>query len=83
MGELGANAAALHRETGVCAAEAGVSLVITCGELAKHIAAGAAAADSAIVTASFDTLDALLPALPQFFVLQRKNPFLLGIKLHA
>ena len=65
MGELGANADALHRETGVCAAEAGVSLVITCGELAKHIAAGAAAADSAIVTASFDTLDALLPALPQ------------------
>ena len=44
MGELGANADALHRETGVCAAEAGVSLVITCGELAKNIAVGAAAA---------------------------------------
>lgn len=36
-------AAALHRETGVCAAKAGVSLVITCGELARQIAAGAAA----------------------------------------
>ena len=35
MGELGAPAAALHRETGVCAAKAGVSLVITCGELAS------------------------------------------------
>ena len=65
MGELGANADALHRETGVCAAEAGVSLVITCGELAKNIAVGAAAADSAVAVASFDTLDALLPALPQ------------------
>ena len=65
MGELGADAAPLHRETGVCAAEAGVSLVITCGELAKNIAAGAAAANPAVVTASFDTLDALLPALPQ------------------
>ena len=65
MGELGANAAPLHRETGVCAAEAGVSLVITCGELAKNIAAGAAAANPAVVTASFDTLDALLPALDE------------------
>ena len=64
MGELGANAAALHRETGVCAAKAGVSLVITCGELARQIAAGAAAEDPAVATASFDTLDALLPALP-------------------
>ena len=65
MGELGANAAALHRETGVCAAEVGVSLVITCGELAKNIAAGAAAANPAVVTASFDTLDALLSALDE------------------
>ena len=64
MGELGAPAAALHRETGVCAAKAGVSLVITCGELARQIAAGAAAEDPAVATASFDTLDALLPALP-------------------
>ena len=64
MGELGTNAAALHRETGVCAAKAGVSLVITCGELARQIAAGAAAEDPAVATASFDTLDALLPALP-------------------
>mgnify|MGYP002905728190 CR=1 FL=1 len=63
MGELGANAAALHRATGACAAQAGVSLVITCGELAKNIAAGAAAANPAVATASFDTLDALLPAL--------------------
>ena len=65
MGELGADAAPLHRETGACAAEAGVSLVITCGELAKNIAAGAAAANPAVVTASFDTLDALLPALDE------------------
>lgn len=65
MGELGAPAAALHRETGVCAAKAGVSLVITCGELARQIAAGAAAEDPAVATASFDTLDALLPALPR------------------
>ena len=64
MGELGTNAAALHRETGVCAAKAGVSLVITCGELARQIAAGAAAEGPAVATASFDTLDALLPALP-------------------
>ena len=42
-----------------------MSLVITCGELAKNIAVGAAAADSAVAVASFDTLDALLPALPQ------------------
>ena len=65
MGELGADAAPLHRETGACAAEAGVALVITCGELAKNIAAGAAAANPAVVTASFDTLDALLPALDE------------------
>ena len=65
MGELGANAAALHRETGVCAAEAGVSLMITCGELAKNIAAGAAAADASVAAVSFDTLDALLPALDE------------------
>lgn len=53
MGELGPDAAALHRETGVCAARAGVSLVITCGALAKNIAAGAAEADPNVQTASF------------------------------
>lgn len=65
MGELGGDAAALHRATGVCAAKAGVSLVITCGDLAREIAAGAAGADPAVQTASFAALDALLAALPE------------------
>ena len=65
MGELGPDAAALHRETGVCAAKAGVSLVITCGALAKNIAAGAAEADPNVQTASFAALDELLAALPE------------------
>ena len=65
MGELGANAAALHRETGACAARAGVALVITCGDLAKNIAAGAAAANPEIGTASFAALEELLPALEE------------------
>ena len=65
MGELGPDAAALHRETGVCAAKAGVSLVITCGDLAREIAAGAAEADPNVQTASFAALDELLAALPE------------------
>ena len=65
MGELGPDAAALHRETGVCAARAGVSLVITCGALAREIAAGAAEADPNVQTASFAALDELLAALPE------------------
>ena len=65
MGELGPDAAALHRETGVCAAKAGVSLVITCGALAREIAAGAAGADPNVQTASFAALDELLAALPE------------------
>ena len=65
MGELGPDAAALHRETGVCAAKAGVSLVITCGALAREIAAGAAEADPDVQTASFAALDELLAALPE------------------
>ena len=65
MGELGPDAAALHRETGVCAAKAGVSLVITCGDLAREIAAGAAEADPDVQTASFAALDELLAALPE------------------
>ena len=65
MGELGPDAAALHRETGVCAAKAGVSLVITCGALAREIAAGAAEADPSVQTASFAALDELLASLPE------------------
>ena len=65
MGELGPDAAALHRETGVCAAKAGVSLVITCGDLAREIAAGAAEADPSVQTASFAALDELLASLPE------------------
>ena len=65
MGELGPDAAVLHRETGVCAAKAGVSLVITCGDLAREIAAGAAGADPNVQTASFAALDELLAALPE------------------
>lgn len=41
----------------------GVSLVITCGALAKNIAAGAAEADPNVQTASFAALDELLAAL--------------------
>ena len=65
MGELGPDAAALHRETGVCAAKAGVSLVITCGDLAREIADGAAEADPNVQTAPFAALDELLAALPE------------------
>ena len=42
-----------------------MSLVITCGDLAREIAAGAAGADPNVQTASFAALDELLAALPE------------------
>ena len=63
MGELGENAAALHRETGAVAAERGVDLLLTVGELAKHIADGAKAAGLTAVR-SYDALADLFPELP-------------------
>ncbi len=62
MGELGEKEAQLHAETGAVAAQCGVDLLITCGTLAKHIAAGAKEAGLSSVC-SFDTLADLLPAL--------------------
>ena len=63
MGELGPTAERLHFETGVMAGECGVDLLITCGPLSKHMAAGAKEAGVKNVL-SFDTLADILAALP-------------------
>ena len=63
MGELGAEAEALHYETGVTAARCGVDLLITCGALSRHMAQGAHDAGLRHVL-SFDTLADTLCALP-------------------
>ena len=63
MGELGEQEAALHFETGETAAKEGVDLLLTCGKLSRHTAAGAKAAGLEAVHA-FDTLDEVRAALP-------------------
>ncbi len=63
MGELGEDETKLHFETGKCAAENDVKLLITCGSLSKHTAAGAREAGLVNVH-SFDTLPEVLEALP-------------------
>ena len=63
MGELGETAERLHYETGVTAGECKVDLLITCGPLSKHMAAGAKEAGVREVL-SFDTLADTLCALP-------------------
>lgn len=64
MGELGSDEARLHEEVGAACAEAGVDLLVTIGELARHIAAGARLAGmpaSAIIECS--DVDAAVSAL--------------------
>ena len=63
MGELGPTAERLHFETGVTAGKCGVDLLITCGPLSKHMAAGAKEAGVKRVL-SFDTLSETIAALP-------------------
>ena len=63
MGELGEDAEKLHAETGAVAAQCGVDLLLTCGELAEHIASGAKAAGLSEVH-SYASLADLLPDLP-------------------
>ena len=63
MGELGEKAEQLHYETGVMAGSCKVDLLITCGPLSKHMAAGAKEAGVKNVL-SFDTLADTLCALP-------------------
>ena len=63
MLELGENAAALHAEVGVCAAQSGVELVLTGGALSKHTAD---AANSGSKSVWFENRDALIEALPQW-----------------
>lgn len=60
MYELGPDSARMHREMGEKAAALGIDHVITCGELARDIAAGASGGN---VTA-FDTREDLIAALP-------------------
>ena len=64
MGELGAEENQLHFETGKVAAETGVELLITCGSLSKHTAAGAKE-NGVQQVESFDTLDEVAAALPE------------------
>ena len=63
MGELGPTAERLHFETGVTAGGCGVDLLITCGPLSKHMAAGAKEAGVKCVL-SFNTLSETIAALP-------------------
>ncbi len=65
MGELGDGEAALHFETGETAAQEGVDLLLTCGSLSRHTAAGAKAAGLEAVYA-FDTLEEVRAALSEF-----------------
>lgn len=64
MKELGKNEERLHYETGAYAVKTGVSLVVTCGALAKEIAAGAdgAQGENAVW---FQNKAALIRALPK------------------
>ena len=65
MSELGQTAPKLHYETGAHAAEKGIDLVITCGELSMSTAEGAksAGASSVIGFASKEKLLSELPSL--------------------
>lgn len=60
MAELGDNAAALHAEIGLYAAQAGIDRVFTLGNLAQHAAQACAGKAQA-----FTDLDALMTALEQ------------------
>lgn len=64
MLELGENAVALHELVGRRAAESGVELVLTCGELSKNICRGAEGAGCRAVW--FESRDALVRALPEW-----------------
>jgi UDP-N-acetylmuramoyl-tripeptide--D-alanyl-D-alanine ligase len=63
MLELGGRAEGLHREVGVFAAREGVDILLTCGKLAAHIAAGAKSAGHAMEIRSFKDKETLLTAL--------------------
>lgn len=60
MLELGNDADKLHAQIGTLAAESGVSLVLTCGELSKHIAESAKG-----LGMHFDSRDELINSLPK------------------
>ena len=64
MLELGENTAALHEQVGRQAAESGAALILTCGELSRHICKGAEQAGGRAVW--FDSRDALIRALPDW-----------------
>ena len=66
MGELGEDGPRLHRETGRIAAGEHVDVLLTCGTLAREIAAGAREAGLQEVH-HFDALPELLEALPGMF----------------
>ena len=67
MGELGDESAALHRELGKQTVEiAGASLLIACGQFAKHVSAGARAAGMSRSRAiACESVDDALPHLGQ------------------
>ena len=64
MKELGENEGKLHYDTGEHAVKTGVALVVTCGELAKEIAAGANGAQGEAAV-WFESRAALMEALPK------------------
>ena len=64
LGDMGDAAEKLHFETGRHAAEQGIELVITCGELSRHIAEGAKTAGCKNVR-HFQEKNELLQALPE------------------
>ena len=69
MGELGTDAAGLHREIGTLAGESGVDLVIAIGEMSAHTYAGAMAANADLLAWHFPDKAEALAVLPG--VLQR------------
>jgi len=62
MFELGEDSEALHRAVGECAAEKGIQLILTCGELSIATAAGA---EGKAPVRHFPTREALIAALPE------------------
>lgn len=64
MMELGEKEKKLHFDTGVAAADSGVDLVLTCGELSENTAEGARSARAEAKW--FDSKQALINALPDY-----------------
>ncbi|MGI6069275.1 MAG: UDP-N-acetylmuramoyl-tripeptide--D-alanyl-D-alanine ligase [Blautia sp.] len=67
MGELGENERALHEEVGTHAGDCGLDLLVCVGPLCRHLAEAAKKAAPQLKVVTEDTVEALLPKLPDLF----------------